>query len=161
MVGVELVAERCRGHGAALQQDFQGFGGGSTGAQLAAHDGGWAALGFQIDAGRIDQIAAMQSCRGQSYQKAQRFFRFGQIAPAEVVIEAHAARQEIQQRRAHAQRRRRDGGYAALGAGSEHGLTRTEGEEIQPVDIQIHAIEKAAYCRGGRHRGTGPAAVRG
>src|SRR3569623_746324 len=59
----------------------------------------------QVDCAGVDQIAALQHGRRQPQQKAQQLLVFRLVTQTEVIFEAHAGRNEIEQRHAHAARR--------------------------------------------------------
>ena len=64
------------------------------------------------------------------------------VVEAKVFLEAHAAGNEVQQRRAHAQRRDGGGGNALRSTAREDFFADVEGEEVEAVEIDIGIVEK-------------------
>ena len=141
-IAIELDAVGRRPDLASFEQYLEGFAGGDASTELAGHDGGGAATFLEIDAGLVRQVMAMQQGGGKADQKAHGFFQFGPTVQMEVVFEAHAAGQEIEQRGAHAEGGDGHRWDAVLGAIGENPLTRIESEEVKAIDIEVHVLEE-------------------
>src|SRR3569623_2906458 len=102
----------------------------------------------QVDSAGKDQIAAVQQGRRPPPQKAQQLSVFRLVTQTEVVFEAHAGRNEIEQRHAHAERCGGDGGYAELGAGGKHRAANVERNKIAPVHVHVDVAQKIGQVAG-------------
>ncbi len=99
-------------------------------------------LDREVDARGIDEVAALQQARRQPEQEADRLFVGAAAFEPEVVLERHAAGQEVQQRDAHAERRRGDRRDAELAAALEDRATDVDREVVEAVEIQVDAFEE-------------------
>src|SRR5262245_59983649 len=60
----------------------------------------------------------------------------------EVLLEGHTSGDEVQVGNTHTDRRRSDSRYAATGARRKRGTPGGEREEIQPIYVDVGAVEK-------------------
>src|SRR3569623_746630 len=102
----------------------------------------------QVDCAGVDQIAALQHGRRQPQQKAQQLLVFRLVTQTEVIFEAHAGRNEIEQRHAHAERSGGDGGYSELGASGKHRAANVERKKIEPVHVHVDVAQKIGQVAG-------------
>ena len=72
----------------------------------------------------------MQPPRCETEQKAQMLFLLRPVSEAEIPLETHAFRIERDERDAHPDRRRGDGGDSQFGATREHGGADAEHEVV-------------------------------
>jgi len=119
-------------------------------AKLAGHDGRRATLLREAHPRAVDEIAPVQHCRGDAQQEPERLLGLACPAEAEILLEGHPSRHEVQHRGPHADWRHRDGWNAPGCAGLEHALTRFEGEEVEPVHIDVGALQELVEIVG-RH----------
>ena len=102
----------------------------------------------QIDPRGVHQIAHLQQRRRQPQQEAQQLLVLRLPLQQKILLEAHLARQKIQQRHAHPQRRGGDRRNPSRRASREHPPAGFDREEIQTIDIQIHPVQELVQIAG-------------
>ena len=100
-VAVELDAVGGGPDFAPAEQELERLTGGHAGAELAGHDGGGALAGLEIDPALVRQIVPVEQRGGQTDQETDGLFMFGSARHLEIVLEAHATGEEIEQGGAH------------------------------------------------------------
>ena len=143
-----MVVQRNRPHPAAPQQDFRSLGRHHAGAKLAGSRRRRPALAGQIHPRVVDQIAAVQGARHQPQQEAQVLFLGRMAVEAEILLEAHAARQEHQVAGAHADRGCADRGDAERMTARIDQTSYVEHEEVEPIDEQIDVAQEVIDVLG-------------
>ena len=141
-VGIELKSTGCGQNLSPFQKDFQGFGCGHPGAELASHDGGRPPMLFEVDRGGVDEIIEMESGRSQSQKKKKSFFVIRGISPAKIVFEGHLSGDKAQKGCAHSERGGGCRGNPEFFAHAEGCLSCGKRKEVQSVDIEVHPFEK-------------------
>src|SRR5207249_10034779 len=101
----------------------------------------------KVDRSPVDEITALQHRRRQADQETNRLFVLRQALESEILFERHAARQKVEQGRAHPEGRgsyRRD---AEAGTGSEGRTARLESEEVETIDVEVDTRKEAVEVR--------------
>src|SRR6185437_2391079 len=82
-------------------------------------------------------------------EEPYRFFRFGAIVQAKIIIESHASGQKIEHCYTHAQGRRSNGRNALCLACGKDLLACLKSEKIKPIDININPFQKVVKIVSG------------
>ena len=143
-----MQAMRCLDDLPAPEQLLEHFGARNAAAQLHGDDGRRTAPLFEVDARRVDQVAHLQHRGREPDEKTQRLAGFVVTFHAEVVVETHAARNEIQQCRPHAEWCDRRGRNVHLSAQGEQPAANLERKEVEPVEVGVGAFEKRFEVAG-------------
>ena len=154
-------AARRGDHATAAEQHLQSLGGRDAGAEIARRRRRWSRCGRRgpRETDRPGSPSAASTATGRRGSGPP--FRRGS-RHAEVLLEAHPARHEDEQRRAHAERRRgdrRDSPF--LRTQREHVLAKVEHEEVEAVDVQVDAVQESLALSALTPRGTGAASSSG
>ncbi len=96
----------------------------------------------EVDRARVDQRVPVERRRCQPDEEAQQLLLLGLAFQAEVLLEAHLARDEVDHRRAEPERGGGHGRDAQFVTGGKHRPTCIDGEEIQPVQVEVDVAQE-------------------